>query len=428
MTMRGDVVGRAAAGLVLLCACGSSGSAPRDAGPTWPPIALADLCPIFTQDLCTYLTRCGGVPYCDMSQCLAETDCYGLPALTQAAAAGAVVYDPAQVGDCNARFVSDPCNFALFFSVPDIFTVLSSCPGTLTPELKQGDACISDGECVAGLYCQKAASGDCPGACTPFAAAGKPCGLGIACASSLVCAGSEGSTVCQAPASVGSPCTGDDPGLGSPANCGPIIICIDDPQCKNDELWCDLTSHTCKAGVGVGAACGATSAGQVQCADGLWCTGSPGACAALGGAGAACSGGIGCQTGLHCPFSVTASASQCTPPAPAGSPCNASTDCAAGLICHDLVCSAPLALDAACTSSSDCQAGLSCAPSGQCLPSVCSGAACDDATSTCVLGNCQNGLCQDYGKVGAACATGTDCATGACIGGTCADTSLCANP
>ncbi|MGO9836579.1 MAG: hypothetical protein ACLP1X_20465 [Polyangiaceae bacterium] len=37
--------------------------------------------------------------------------------------------------------------------------------------------------------------------------------------------------------------------------------------------------------------------------------------------------------------------------------------------------------------------------------------------------------CQPYGSVGSACSTNNDCCTtNACIGGTCADTSVCANP
>src|SRR5689334_21976196 len=55
------------------------------------PIALADLCPLFTEDLCIYLMQCSKAPYEDLSQCMAENTCYGVPDLTRAANQGAVL-------------------------------------------------------------------------------------------------------------------------------------------------------------------------------------------------------------------------------------------------------------------------------------------------------------------------------------------------
>src|SRR5258708_3308479 len=126
--------------LALIVACGSSSSqSPDGGGGGGPaaPIALQDLCPVFTEDLCIYLMQCAAVPYCDMQQGVPVHDCYGLPQLTKAAAAGAVLYDASKVGACDARFRSDPCHFAFFLFTPDIFQVLSYCPGTITPQLKQ---------------------------------------------------------------------------------------------------------------------------------------------------------------------------------------------------------------------------------------------------------------------------------------------------
>jgi hypothetical protein len=68
------------------------------------------------------------------------------------------------------------------------------CAGALTPQLNQGQSCLSSGECESGLFCQK--QGDvCPGTCTAYLAAGQPCapdgcvqdaGSGQ-CANDLIC-------------------------------------------------------------------------------------------------------------------------------------------------------------------------------------------------------------------------------------------------
>jgi hypothetical protein len=407
---------------LLLSAC-SSAPKQTGSGPTGAPIPLQDLCPVFTQDLCTYLIQCVGAPYCDMSQCLAENTCYGLPQLTEAASAGAVIYDPGKVGDCDARFRSDPCHFATFLFVPDIFEVLAFCPGTITPELGAGEACVSSGECTSGLFCLKPVSRDCPGVCTALAKAGESCAGGVQCETNLLC---DDSNVCKPFASAGTPCA-------TAQDCGPIVVCLDDPSCTNPNLWCDTTSGTCKPGVTEGEACSATPAGQTLCAEGLWCTEAfltkQGTCRALGGAGAPCNPLGGCQQGLHCDGYQIASDTpgQCASPAGLGGACSLATDCMSGLTCDNGACSQLLGVGGACGSDSDCQKGLTCS-AGRCLKALCPGAACTDPDATCVLSLCKNGTCQNHAQVGQPCTTGTDCTTGSCLGGTCADTSVCANP
>jgi hypothetical protein len=385
------------------------------------PIPLGDLCPLFTQDLCTYLMQCLHAPYCDMNHCLAENTCYGLPELTKAAQAGAVLYDPSKVGACDARFRAAPCDFGFFLFTPDIFEVLSYCPGTLTPQLKQGDACDSSGECAAGLYCSKQGN-RCPGTCTAYATSGQSCAGTVQCDANSMCV----NNVCEPNGSSGSPCKTD-------TDCGPIIICIGGP-CNDLNLWCDKTSQTCKPGVAPGAACGVTPTGNVQCEMDAWCDAFPGGqgmCRSSGGAGAPCSDAGGCQKGLHCvgykPFAPGATLGTCSPPAPAGGSCTFDTDCASGLVCPSNVCSQPVAAGGMCNKDSDCQKGLIC-PSHTCVGRLCPGDACADAGPVCSLSVCKNGQCADHVKVGAPCATGTDCTTGACISGLCADTSVCANP
>jgi hypothetical protein len=55
-------------------------------------------------------------------------------------------------------------------------------------------------------------------------------------------------------------------------------------------------------------------------------------------------------------------------------------------------------------------------------------AACSDAGAVCEESLCKGGVCVNYAKVGEACSANGDCFLGSCIGGTCADTTVCANP
>ncbi|HEY4102309.1 MAG TPA: hypothetical protein VGM44_00395, partial [Polyangiaceae bacterium] len=73
---------------------GSSGATSGAGGQPAAPIAAADLCPIFTADLCVYLMQCDGARYRDAAQCQAELDCYGLPQLLDANAKGIIDYNP----------------------------------------------------------------------------------------------------------------------------------------------------------------------------------------------------------------------------------------------------------------------------------------------------------------------------------------------
>jgi hypothetical protein len=427
---------------------GTAGSEVSDAGlaadapsSDAAPIPLANLCPLFTEDLCIYLIQCDEEPYRDMAHCLAENTCYGLPQLMEAASQGAVLYNPSVVGACNASFRADPCNFGFFLTTPDIFEVLAFCPGAVTPELEAGDPCLSSGECQSGLFCNK--NGDqCPGTCTAYATAGQTCtGTGfiapdaaiISCGPSLICNSKD---VCQPYGSVGSACSRN-------GDCGPSILCFGDGGCPEAQnLWCDSTTNKCAAGVGVGQACGVTDAGSdTTCAPNLWCEPSlanlnTGSCAAVGGVGAPCDGSgspiDGCQNGLHCVgYNPPQSLGQCEGPASAGSPCTATSDCASGLVCASgsrnvETCTAVSALGGTCTENTECQAGLTCV-SGQCADAGYPGTPCEPG-SVCVLSVCKNGMCVDHANVGQACSANSDCTTNACIGGTCADRSVCANP
>jgi hypothetical protein len=421
-------------GSVILGEAGDD--APRDAGLEAAldaaPIPLGDLCPLFTQDLCIYLMQCNHALYRDLAHCEAELDCYGLPQLQMAAAEGGVIYDPRQVGACHARFLTDPCGFGFFLFTPDIFEVLSFCPGTITPQLTAGAFCVSSGECVQGLYCKK--DSGCPGVCIPFAKVGESCAGSAQCDPKLVCTSVTTGPlpyVCKAPPTANSPCSG---------NCGSTENCPTSPSlCSKPNLWCDTTSGTCKPGVGEGAACGPPDdggllSGSIACANSLWCDqvflDQPGTCRTAGGVGSPCNE-LGCNGGLHCagyvPLGAAATLGTCVGPSADGGPCKTSSDCQGGTYCGNDTCGGGLPYGAMCTQDTDCQAGLTCSAS-MCVHAAYPGDTCDGTTSVCVYSLCRNGTCVDHAKVGQPCMVGTDCTTGTCYQGTCADTSVCPVP
>jgi hypothetical protein len=204
-------------------------------------------------------------------------------------------------------------------------------------------------------------------------------------------------------------------------------------------LWCDTASNTCKPGVGEGSPCGPPADGgptstHVVCASTLWCDqvfiDQPGTCRAASGMGGPCNDS-GCGPGLHCegyvPLGAGAKLGTCVGPSAAGGSCRVPSDCQGGAYCGNGTCGGGKAFGSACAQDTDCQEGLTCS-SGMCAHSVYPGDACDGTTNVCVLSLCRNGTCVDHAKVGQACMANTDCATGTCYQGKCADTSVCPVP
>jgi hypothetical protein len=415
--------------LVLPAGCGSN--RPSETGGTGgsAPVALADLCPLFTNDLCIYLMQCVDAPFRDIDHCKAEVDCYGLPQLTAAAAAGSVRYDPSKVGACHQRFLADPCHFGFFLFTPDIYEVLSYCPGTVTPEVAPGGACDSSGECAGG-YCKKT-NDTCPGVCIAFPKAGEPCPDGQ-CDKGLFCTQAQ---VCAPPPKAGAPCA-------TLQDCVPGGYCVASSACPTPNLFCDATTKTCQAGAGLGAPCGvpqgAMVSDQILCDASLWCDAvfldKSGVCRMPGGMGATCNDQADCTGGLHCigyvPFStgpgVTPTLGTCSGPSSAGGACQTDLDCVSGLRCSNSVCTSLAASGEQCSQTTECQSGLVCWGK-KCVHPAYPGDPCT-TDADCVLSLCKAGVCRDHAKVGEPCVTGNDCTTGACPQGTCADTSICAAP
>jgi hypothetical protein len=403
------------------------GQGPADAAGA-APVAIEDLCPLFTKDLCTYLMQCGHLKYRDLDHCTSDLDCFGMQELLAAAKSGAVIYDPAQVGACHARFVAAPCDFAFFMFTPDIFEVLSYCPGTLIPKIPAGGACLSGGECVDGLYCHKGVADTCPGICRVPAQAGESCADNARCAHGLSCEGGQ----CEAPvyAKAGDPCPdGRCPfaSFSCPAN-----------QICRDDLWCDRVTATCKLGLLEGETCGMMTLGTTSylanCASGLWCDNpglATGICRKPSALGGPCGwASYSCQSGLHCSGYVsgakTVQLGTCVGPLAVGGDCSRDTDCQTGLVCNSNTCKPPSPSSEACLSDSTCASGLVC-QSGLCQAPRYPGDPCDD-THACTFGRCMNGTCRPHAKVGQPCLAPGDCATGSCVKDLCYDNSVCHVP
>jgi len=413
---------------------GGAGGSAAGAGGSVAALPLDQLCGAYTTALCSYFIQCFAADFRDMNHCLAETECFGVRTLVSEVAAGAVGYDPTAAAACQARFLSDPCNFAFFITWPQVFQVLGDCPGTLTPMRHAGDPCDETRECTSDSFCKKGSNGlICPGTCTPYKKVGEACDATMPCLPGTICL--EGT--CAPPPQAGDACA-------TPRSCGyDIVFCINgDPSCGHDNLWCDLGgTGTCKKGVGLGATCGTvTSNGvttTVQCNPAFWCDAfmnQAGTCRVFGEAGAPCNS-LGCKPEFHCEGSEigpTPTLGTCKPAVAMGGDCSYGGVCASGLVCSSdtITCGPPPGLHGSCSYDAGCQTGLFCSQDAfVCLMPRYPGESCGDPDSACVHGICRAGTCVDHGKEGQPCDDNLPCVTGdSCTtSGTCKDTYVCAN-
>ena len=418
--------------LVASLALGACGSAPGDdavdgGDDSTPgasgPIAVEDLCPIFTKDLCRYLIECGGYQYQSVDDCVVEQDCYGLTQLEQSAQDGSVIYDPDKVGACHDRFSESPCDFASFFFAPDIYEVLAYCPGTLSPQLDSGDSCVSDGECKEGLYCFKP-DYQCPGTCEAPRTDGATCPSGAQCADGFRC--NDG--LCAAVAKAGDSCVTE--------SCSYSVSCKKGEICDGN-IWCNA-DKICEAGRGVGEACGPPDgpfSPKANCAVGLYCdsleTFGPGLCQAPSAEGGTCtSDSDSCQDGLHClgtKVDDQPARGTCAPPSARDGDCRFDGDCQDELTCVGGVCGDAVGVGSECSFlDNDCAEGLICKDNA-CAEPVYFGDDCSDKIS-CGFGRCVDAKCVPSLRVGETCASNPDCSSNHCVDGKCYDSSVCRAP
>ena len=414
---------------------GSAGSAVTGGGSsvssagsssTAAPIAVQDLCPVFTSDLCSYLIQCNQARYRDLSHCKQELDCFGMKELLDSSAKGRVHYDATKVGACHERFIASPCTFGFFLFTPDIFEVLAFCPGTLTPNQTEGGECVSDGECKDNLYCYKGANYQCPGVCKKRGQSGDSCANNARCDTAFTCGTGN---ICVPKPKAGDSCVN---------GCSYSVTCVGTDPCPGN-IWCDESSQTCQSGRLAGEACGYFVTGstsyRADCAINLWCNGlgsTQGTCQRLSNEGGTCvSSRTSCTKGLHCvgavEYGTGSKLGTCTGPAAIGSTCSQDADCQSGLVCNASVCANPGLSGIKCDSDSDCANGLICA-SNACVVARYPGDTCNTTNQPCVYSRCVNGACQVHAHVGEACTVNADCATSQCVNSICYDSSVCNTP
>lgn len=386
------------------------------------PVPLEDLCPLFTSDLCIYLRQCGEWDYRDQEHCEQEMQCFGLEQLEQSAEAGRVEYNPGAVGACHARFMESPCEFAFFWFTPDIYDVLAVCEDTLEPLQRVGEECVADGECVS-RYCSKEGR-SCPGTCLQRGREGQSC-ADTSCEDGLEC---NANRICRAPIPAGDPC---DEGF----ECYDSSSSTRNGELIDTSLLCDRRTNTCQLSPVVGEECGWISIGE-NVSDGFsaycqlgWCDNDgfeTGTCQAPSNLGGGCETSNDCLDDLRCIPSDTSSFGICSEPGSTGAACAVSNDCQEGLFCSEVgLCAAKLGSGASCMSDSQCASDI-CGDDGLCKAGAYPGEACSDVSIECVFGRCVDGTCVRRQRVGEPCEQPSDCATGECFEGSCADDSVCA--
>ncbi len=390
------------------------------AGVAGAPGAMATLCGTFTDAICTYYTQCQREQFKDFDHCRAELDCYGVPALRDALAAGHVVLDENALARCFQDFYASPCDpvrdeSSVFNDPLDIYQFLQECPGVLTPLQDVGDACMADAECKFRLQCSKAS---CSGVCAPRFELGEPCSPDLTqCAIPYgIC---EQGT-CRILAEVG----------GS---------CVDDYDCFRD-LLCDPSTRTCVETVhpGLGGDCIRDFNGGKPariCQPNLFCNdqdnlGTPGICSEFQREGQACNYN-GCAPGLDC-AALGGGPRVCHAKPAKGDLCDYGENyCQDDLQCVPNsndgppptgVCSERPTLGQPCMG--DCASGLTCGP-GVCIESAYPGDPCEQPSGVCQNAECVNGICRAYTHVGAPCASASECLMYECLNGVCADRTAC---
>ena len=284
-------------------------------------------------------------------------------------ARGSLTIDLAALGGCvdRVRTWSGCEGFAATFS-PRVYPMspVAVCPEAFAGRVGEGGPCVTSTECRSGMYCTDGPSGTCTGTCTKRKAVGAECDSADSCVVGATC---RDDGRCEALASAGDPCTTQ--------LCGPGTVCDD---FEADEFRWAATCRVLVPTDGPTAPCSITGDdGRYHvCPAGTWCRlpygEHQGSCIATPGRGAPCIDLVPCAAGLSCVAGV------CRDGLPAGTTCDPAGE-------------------------GTCGYGGYCAATG-------TGAA-DEATATYACR--QDFTVADDG----ACSTPRDCASHACVDGTC---------
>lgn len=249
-----------------------------------------------------------------------------LPNTAALVEAGRLSFKPGAGEKCLADLRAAICSGAIY-DLPE------TCRAAFEGKVPEGDPCISDLECGAGLGCKDRADG-CLGTCQPH------CG-GSICEAGEYCLGSEclllaaEGEICRGPSS----CSGDF--ICSQAKCIAARsveeggACSDDRVCPEGSQCVDQECRPFEV-VSAGESCGFGIEGAVRlCEFGTLCQNitlpdSLGTCLPPGEVGDSCQWPGQCGFGLTCSTQMAAEEGNCQKLFVAGIPCTSDHECEEG--------------------------------------------------------------------------------------------------
>lgn len=276
-----------------------------------------------------------------------------------------------------------------------------------------GEECAGQFECAEGLRCIDFGT---TGVCARSGAIGDNCFVDAECAAGLICDYSDGT--CSEGNKAGEQCAFVDPLTPTPGT--ESIRCA-------EGLTCDPTSLLCVGGFcSPGSVC-ADLANDTDCPEGTFCTPDPMGilltCRVPSPDGVACSRDETCLSTFCDPTT-----SVCTSLLPNGDPCNFGDECSSGFCDFTTTtCAATVGTGSMCPSgdSAQCSEGYCDTLNGQvCTAYAEQGGPCPngdecnpDAALFCIDATCQRAPFPN----GVACGDGSQCESGVCFMGMCAD-------
>jgi hypothetical protein len=388
----------------------------------------SDACGVLNESRCDFLARCGLID--PDAQALERCERYfeatwcGPTTWPAHVAAGTLKYEAARAEACAEAFETQACGewetlpdsctrfllprVALGGDCYDGFTEClegvcrgSSCPRTCQPRALLDDPCTNDGECRSPLYCKISPFMPTVGLCAAYGTNGSACESEKQCLDGLHCL----NQTCRVLPMPGSPCV--------------------DGLCA-ETGFCDGVAD---AGVCVARKLEGASCSEGECLGSLVCDPVRSQCVRIQlSSGELCTLVQKCPADEVCLGATDTSGGVCNAPNGEGERCDTQLDCESHLACQSTdggsACQRRLAADSRCSSGVVCQTGA------VCLNSVCTelplpGQSCSD-TRECRWGLCRGIANTDGGAVCGSllsaaqpCVRGEECASGACLNGTC---------
>ena len=347
--MRWMLIGSA----MLVAGFGSAGCKDDEDGAVAVENVGAELADLF----CGRLDECLGPV---ASQVLGTVDCRvqvsasyedeTLPQLQQAITAGTAQYDAEAARTCLNDLAARGC--AAFDEIGPTF-----CESAFVGTIEAGQDCSQTIECIGDAFCQVDAA--CPGTCVSRVGAGQPCTSSDECQAGFFC----DVGTCETRGDEGASCGG-----GTDPECRAGLVCRGEDLAEMAPGMCVTTASLLSEPLG--GACDIEN--LTLCEEGLSCvivgagaTGGTLECRAAASSGGECFVGSPemCPVGEYCDANPVAGSfmGTCTASPAEGEPCATTllgANCAEGLTCIEDTCLLFRRLGESCESSSQCYSGL----------------------------------------------------------------------